>query len=110
MPRTFSSTALIALPLLLEHVEVGAEDLHRERALEAGLGLVDRVFGRLGVVEGDAGEGLQLLVDRGDQLRLGADRAAPLRIGLQSDVEFGVEEAGRRRCRRRAGRARRRRS
>ena len=59
MPRTCSSTALIALPFCFEHVEVGAEHLHRERALEARLRLVDRVLGRLRVVEGDAGEGLR---------------------------------------------------
>ena len=62
------------LALLLERVEVRPEHLHRERALQAGLGLVDRVLGRLGVVEGDAGEGCELVVDRLDQLRLGADR------------------------------------
>ena len=47
---------LDGLALLLERAEVGAEHLDGERALQAGLGFVDGVFGRLGVVEGDAGE------------------------------------------------------
>ena len=47
------------LALLLERAEIGAEHLHRKRALQARLGLVDGVLGRLGVVEGDSREGLR---------------------------------------------------
>jgi hypothetical protein len=61
------------LALRLERVEVGPEDLHRERALEPGLRLVHGVFRRLGVIEADAGKCVKLLVHRGDQLGLGAD-------------------------------------
>ena len=49
---------LDGLAFLLQHIEVGAEDLHRQRAFQAGLGFIDRVLGRLGVVEDDAGKGL----------------------------------------------------
>ena len=47
------------LALLLERLQVGAEHLDGQRALQAGLRLVHRIFGRLGVVEGDAGECLR---------------------------------------------------
>ena len=59
------------LALVLQRVQVGPEDLDRQRALQPGLRLVDRVLRRLGVVEDDAGKRLQLLVDGRDQLRLG---------------------------------------
>ena len=39
-----------------ERLEIGAENLDRQRALETGLGLVHRIFGRLRVVEDDAGK------------------------------------------------------
>ncbi len=83
------------LALLLERVEVRAEDLHRQRALQAGLGLIDRILGRLGIVEDDAGKGFELVVDRRDQRRLGVILAVPLRIGFEPDIEFGVEETRR---------------
>ena len=44
------------LALLLERIEVGAIDLDSERALEARLGLINRVLRWLGVIEGDSGE------------------------------------------------------
>ena len=65
--------ALICASLLLEQREVGAEDLHVERALEAGQRFVDGVLGGLGVVERDAGKDGELLLDRVDQLRPSSD-------------------------------------
>ena len=85
---------LDGLALLLQRLQVGAEHLDGERAFQAGLRLVHRVFGRLGVVEDDAGKGRELLVDRVDQSGLVAIGAVPLRVGFQADVEFDVEEAG----------------
>ena len=95
MPRHAVQHPLDRPPLRLQHLEVGTEDLHRQRALEPGLGLVDRVLGGLGVVEGDAGKGGELLVDGLDQLGLAVIAAVPLAVGLEADVELGVEEAGR---------------
>jgi hypothetical protein len=86
---------LDGLALLLQRVQIGAEDLDGQRAFQAGFRFVHGVLGRLGVVEDDAGKGLELLVDGLDQRRLGAIRAGPLRIGFQADVEFDVEKAGR---------------
>ena len=64
------STRLIARPFASSTCEVRTEHLHRQRALEPGLRLVDGVLGRLGVVEDDAGKGRELLVDGVDQLGL----------------------------------------
>ena len=54
MPADVFQNALDRLALGLERIEVGAEYLHRKRALEARFGLIDRVLGGLRVVEGDA--------------------------------------------------------
>ena len=56
---------------IFEGLEVLAEDLDGERALETGFGLVHGVFGGLSVVEDDAGEGCELLLHGLDELRLG---------------------------------------
>ena len=85
----------MALPFLLQGIQIGAENLDGQGAFQAGFRLVHRVLGRLGVVEVDAGKGLELLVDGLDQPGLGAVGAGPLRIGLETDIEFDVEEAGR---------------
>src|SRR4051812_32497088 len=50
-PLDTAQHALDLASLLFEHVQVGSEDLHVERALQTGLGFVDRVLGGLGVVE-----------------------------------------------------------
>ena len=94
MPRTCCRMCFDGLALLLQRLQVGAEYLDRQRALQAGLGLVHRVLGRLGVVEVDARKCLQLLVDGRDQRLLVAVWAVPLRIRLQADEELDVEEAG----------------
>ena len=86
---------LDGLALLLQRIQIGAEDLDGQRALQAGFRLVHRIFRRLGVVENDSGKGLELLVDGLDQPGLGAIGAGPLRVGLETDVEFDVEETGR---------------
>ena len=58
MPGTPADRAWHGFGLRLERLEVRPEDLHGQRALEPGLRLVDRVLGRLRVVEDDAGERL----------------------------------------------------
>jgi hypothetical protein len=83
------------LSAILEGSEVGAEDLHVERALEASLRLVDGVFRGLREVEGDSRESLELPLDRRDQLRLGVIWPRPLPVRLEADVELRVEEARR---------------
>ena len=50
---------LDGLALLLQRVQVGAEHLDGQRALQARFRLVDRIFRRLGVVESDSGECLR---------------------------------------------------
>ena len=82
--------------LIFEGCEVGSENLDGEGALQAGFGLVHGVLGGLGVVEDDAGEGCELLLNGFDQLRLGAEVAGPglVVIWLQADIELVVEEAG----------------
>ncbi len=79
-----------------QQVEIGAVDLYRQRALQAGFRFVDGVFSGLSVVEDNAGEGVELLLDRLDEARLGMDFAVPggVVIRLEADVEFVVEEAG----------------
>ena len=80
--------------LLLQRIQIGAEDLDGQGALQARFRLIHRVFRRLGVIEGDAGKCLELLVDGLDQAGLGAIGAGPLRVGLQIDVELDIEKAG----------------
>ena len=68
-----ASAFLIWMALSCSTFRSVAIDLHGQRALQAGERLIHRIFGRLRVVEDDAGKGLQLLVDGGDQFLLGAD-------------------------------------
>ena len=77
-----------------QRLQVRPEDLDRQRAFQAGFGFIHGVFGRLRVVEDDAGKRLELLVDGLDQLRLGAIRPLPFAVGLEPDEEFHVEKAG----------------
>ena len=65
--------------LLLKDIEVRPEHFHRQSAFQPGLGFIHGVFGRLGVIEDDAGKGLELLVDGFDQGRLVAIPARPIR-------------------------------
>src|SRR4029077_7200601 len=81
--------------LLLQRIQIGAENLDGQSALQAGFRFVHRILRRLGVVEIDSGEGLELLVDGLDQTGLGAVGAGPFRVGLEIDVEFDVEETRR---------------
>ncbi len=81
--------------LLLQRLQVGAENLDGQRAFQARFRLVHRILRRLGVVENDSGKGLELLVDGLDQRGLGAIGAGPLRVGLEADVKLDVEKAGR---------------
>ena len=83
------------LALLFQHVQIGAENLDGQRALQTGFGFVHRVLRRLGVVENDSGKLLELLVDGLDQFGLGAIRAGPFRVRLKTDVKLDVEKAGR---------------
>ena len=63
------------LALLLQRVQVAAEDFDRQRAFQARFRFIHRILGRLGVVEDDAGKCGKLLVDGLDQRRLWCDRA-----------------------------------
>src|ERR1022692_1143675 len=76
-----------------------AERLWREgrkyqRTLEAGQCFVHGIFGGLGIVENNSGEGREFLIDRLDELFLIADFASPgfVLVGLEANVEFAVEE------------------
>ncbi len=93
MPRTRSRICLISLPFCCSVLQIVAENLYRQRALQAGLRLVDRVFRRLRIVERDARECREFLVDRRDQRRLVAIASRPFRVGLEADVELDVEKA-----------------
>src|SRR6185312_1642905 len=93
-PAHMFKNLLDFFPLFLEDVEIGAEHLHIERAFETGLRLIDGVLGRLRVVERDAGESLELLIDRVDEILLAAIRSRPLVVRLEPDVKLGIEEAG----------------
>jgi hypothetical protein len=59
-------------------LQVGAENLHRQGALQTRLSLVDRILRGLGVVEVDTRKRLQLAVDGIDQGGFIAVCAAPL--------------------------------
>ena len=85
--------ALICAPLCLEQRRVGAEHLHVERALEARQRFVDRVFGRLRVVEVMPGKTASFFWTACDQLVLRAVAAMPFAVRLESDVELGIEES-----------------
>ena len=69
--RQFRESRNLAQPLLdhqrrvLQHVQVGSVDLHRQRALEARQRLVHRVFGRLRVVENHARKDIELALNVG---------------------------------------------
>src|SRR5579872_4418706 len=82
--------------LVLKDVQVVAVDFDGERTFQAGEGLVDRIFGRLRVVENDPGEGRELFVDRVDQFFFIAEISVPnvVFVRLKPDVELAVEEAG----------------
>ncbi len=83
--------------LVFERLQVLAEDLDGESALESGFGFVHGVFGRLRVVENHSRKRGELLLHGLDQLRLGVQFAGPgfVGIGLQADEELVVEETGR---------------
>ena len=83
MPRTCSSTCLMALPFCSSVFRLEPNTLTASALFKPGLGLVHGVFRRLGVVEGDAGKRLELPVDGLDQLGLGAIGAGPFGVGLQ---------------------------
>ena len=89
--------ALHGVRLGLERREIGAENLHGEGALEAGLRFVHRVLGRLGVVEDDAGKCLQLLLNRVDRAAAscGSPRPRGIVVRLQTHEVLVVEEADR---------------
>ena len=97
MPGTRSMHRLdLRAPSASSSGEVGAEDLHVERALEPGLRLVDRVLGRLRVVERDARETPRASCAIAAMSSSFAwIRAVPLAVRLEPDVELGVEESGR---------------
>ena len=80
----------------LQGLEVRAEDLDRQATLQSRFGLVHRIFGGLRVVEDDAGERREPLIDRADELPFSADTSLPggIVVGLQSDIELVVEEPG----------------
>ena len=74
-----------------EHVQIFAEDLDGERALEAGEGFIDGVFGGLRVVEDHAGEGCEFLAEIRNQVGFRVDGALLpgfIVVGAQADVEF----------------------
>ncbi len=79
--------------LLFEHLEVGAEDLHGQCALQTGLGLVHGVLGWLCEVEDDTRESLQLLFDRVGQCCFVLVVPVPLVVRLQPNEELVVVEA-----------------
>ena len=59
--------------LLLQRLQVLAENLHGQSALESGFGLIYGVFGGLRVVENHTGKRGELLLYGLDQLRLGVN-------------------------------------
>ena len=81
--------------LLLERIQIGAEYFDGQGAFQARFRLVDRILGRLGVIENDSGKGLELLVDGLNQRGFGAMTAGPLRVRLEPNVKLDVEETGR---------------
>ena len=94
--RNLLQDALHLCGLLVQNLQVRAEDLHRQRTLQAGLRFIHGVLGGLRVVEDDPRECGELLLNGFDQLRLGVDRSLPraVAVGLQADVEFVVVKAG----------------
>ena len=85
MPRHLrENVSSTCFRLLLERLQIGAENLDRQRALQAGLGLVHGIFGRLGVVEDDPGKRGQLLLDRIYQFAASCECcAAPGRVVIR---------------------------
>src|SRR5205085_5960237 len=77
---------------LFEDGEVRAEHLHVEGRLETRERLVDRILGRLRVVEGDAGKDGELSLDGFDQFVLRVKYAIPFTVRLQPYIEFGIKE------------------
>ena len=55
----FASDFLISTAFFSQPLQVGAEDLHGQGALQAGQRLIHGVFRRLGVIENDAGKRLE---------------------------------------------------
>ena len=95
MPGTVAITSLILSAVLLQHLQIVAEQLDRVLALHAGRRLLDVVLDVLGEVEVDAGEcRLQLVGHVVGQLLL-VDAGRPGVEWLQRHEELGVEEAGR---------------
>ncbi len=82
---------------VLKYVQIFAVNFHRERTFQSGQRFIHGIFGGLRVVEDDAGEGGQALVDRFGQFILVADIAVPgfVLVRFESDVELTIEEAGR---------------
>lgn len=61
--RNVPQRVLDAQRQILQRLEVRAEDFHRQRALQAGEGLIHGVFGGLCVIENDARKGREPFVD-----------------------------------------------
>ena len=81
----------------LQHIEVGTENLDRQRALQPGEGFVHGVFGGLRVIEDHAGKRRQLLLQIFNEIRLGVNGTlAPGLVGVrpQSDVELAIKKSG----------------
>ena len=86
------------LGLGLERIQVSAEDLDGERTLQARLGFVDRVLGRLRVVEDDTRECSEFSVEIFDQFSLVVNFAVVpgvVIIRLEPHVKLVVEETRR---------------
>ena len=77
--RDLVEDAFHGAALLLEHREVTSEHFHVEGALETRLRLIDRVLGRLRIVERDARKHLELVGHRVDELLAGDTRHATRR-------------------------------
>jgi hypothetical protein len=82
--------------LVLKDIQIVAVNLHCQRTLQTGQRLIDCIFRGLGVVEDDAGECTELLVDSRDQFFLVMDLAIPgfVVVGAQTDIELAIEKTG----------------
>ena len=92
--RNLAHHALDLVGFFFESLQVAAEQLDRELALDAADGFFHVVGNRLREIPVDAGELCELLIHGGDQFVLLAMKLeAPLFAGPQVDEKFGVVKA-----------------
>ena len=82
---------------ILQHVQVGSVDLHRERALQPSERFVDGIFRGLGVIENHAGIRFELLLQLGNQRGFivnGTLFPRGVIVWFQPHIKFAIEETG----------------